>query len=306
MTAGCIAIVKKRPFWTVAWAYYVATLLPVLGILQVGAQSMADRYTYLPSLGPFLVAGGVVAWISSKGKAETKGRDIGRKMIIIIICLVFAGMTYGTVRQIGIWKSGVDLWGRVIELEGEGAPMAYFYRGRAFEKRGQLDKALEDYTRAITIYPSYVEAYGDRGTIFEKMGLTQRALEDYDRAIDLNPSYYLAYNNKGTLYGKAGSYGEAIAFINKAIAINPGFSDAYFNRGVTLVFMGQYADALQDFNRAIVLNPNDATFYAERGNLYKKTGNNKLAVADFRKACDLGYENGCAALRESSQGPGHE
>jgi tetratricopeptide (TPR) repeat protein len=306
MTAGCIAIVKKRPFWTAAWAYYVVTLLPVLGIVQVGAQSMADRYTYLPSLGPFLVAGGAVAWISSKGKTEKNKRDIGRKMIIIMICLVFTGMTYGTIRQIGVWKNGVDLWGRVIEQERERAPMAYYYRGSVFEKRGQLDKALEDYTRAITIYPSYVEAYSDRGAVFEKMGLVERALEDFDRAIDLDPSYYHAYNNKGTLYGKAGSFGEAIASFNKAIEVNPGFADAYFNRGVTFVFMGQYAGALQDFNRAIFLNPNDASFYAERGNLYKKTGNKELAMADFRKACDLGYENGCAALRESAQGLGHE
>jgi len=301
MTAGFIAIAKKRPYWTAAWAYYVATLLPVLGIVQVGAQSMADRYTYLPSLGPFLIAGGVVGWISSNGKTEKKRRDIGRMMFTIIVGIVFAGMTYGTVLQIGMWKNGITLWSRVIELEGESAPMAYYYRGVVFEKRGQLDKALEDYNRAITIYPSYVQAYSDRGAVFEKMGLVQRALEDYNRAIDLDPSYYAAYNNKGTLYGKAESFGDAIESFNKAIAVNPGLADAYFNRGVTFVFMGQYSGALQDFNRAVVLNPNDATVYTERGNLYKKTGNTELAVADFRKACDLGYGSGCAALRESAQ-----
>ena len=298
ISAGCIALAKKWPFLTAAWAYFIVTLLPVIGILQVGAQFMADRYMYLPSLGSFLVIGVAVAWISSKGKVGKKERSIDRTMMIIILCLAMIGMTFGTMRQIGIWRSGIELWGRVIEQEGERAPMAYYYRGSVFEKRGQLEKALQDYTRAITIYPSYVEAYSDRGATFEKLGMVQNALEDFDRAIELNPYYYNAYNNKGTLYGKAGSFGEAITSFNKAIEINPNFADAYFNRGVTFVFIGQNSNALQDFKRAISLNPNDASFYLERGNLYKKTGNRDLAATDFRKACSLGYDKGCLASRE--------
>jgi protein O-mannosyl-transferase len=406
ITAGCIILVKNQKGWLTAWGYYIVTLLPVLGIVQVGNQAMADRYTYLPGLGPFLIMGLATAWTAEKVKTRegmaikitAAGAALG---VVIVLCSA-------TLQQIGIWKNTITLWNYVIKKEPDGAPQAYNNRGLAFKnmgrmreaisdfnkavalnpayalafnnrgttykqmgmfneairdytaaialnpdyfraysnraiaygKIGRVDKATEDFNKALALNPSYsetylnraefygeagmldkalenldqalvrdpnyAEAYNNRGAVLEKMGQVEKALEDYNRAIDLDPSYYHAYNNKGTLYGKAGSFGEAIASFNKAIAVNPGLADAYFNRGVTFVFMRQYDSALHDFDRAIVLNPNDATFYAERGKLYKETGNDKLAVADFRKACDLGYENGCAALRESSPGPGHK
>jgi tetratricopeptide (TPR) repeat protein len=406
LTAGCIVLVKNQKGLLTAWGYYIVTLLPVLGIMQVGNQAMADRYTYLPGLGPFLIMGLATAWtaekIKTRGGMAIKITAAGAALgVVIVLCSA-------TLQQIGIWKNTITLWNYVIEKEPDGAPQAYNNRGLAFKnmgrmreaisdfnkavalnpayalafnnrgttykqmgmfneairdytaaialnpdyfraysnraiaygKIGRVDKATEDFNKALALNPSYsetylnraefygeagmldkalenldqalvrdpnyAEAYNNRGAVLEKMGQVEKALEDYNRAIDLDPSYYHAYNNKGTLYGKAGSFGEAIASFNKAIAVNPGLADAYFNRGVTFVFMRQYDSALQDFDRAIVLNPNDATFYAERGKLYKETGNDKLAVADFRKACDLGYENGCAALRESSRGPGHK
>jgi Tfp pilus assembly protein PilF len=296
ITIACLMTVKKRKLWLSVWCYYFTTLLPVLGIVQVGGQSMADRYTYLPSLGPFLIMGLGTAWISKKINAVKSRGLIIKGFSVVTAVLVVAALSSLTVRQIGIWKNSINLWSRVIEKDPERVPMAYYYRGAVFEKRGQYAQAIEDYARAIELYPSYTEAYSNRGAVFEKIGQFDKAIDDYNRATALNPSYYMAYNNKGTLYGKEGLFDRALESFNQTIAINPDFADAYYNRGLTYVYMGRYGNALEDYNKAILLNQNDATFYLDRGKLYLVTGKHELAMADFRKACDLGNKDGCNAL----------
>jgi lipoprotein NlpI len=296
LTACCIVMAKKQKLWLAVWGYYVVTLLPVLGIVQVGGQAMADRYTYLPSLGPFLIMGLGTAWISKKINAVKSRGLIIKGFSVVTAVLVVAALSSLTVRQIGIWKNSINLWSRVIEKDPERVPMAYYYRGAVFEKRGQYAQAIEDYARAIELYPSYTEAYSNRGAVFEKIGQFDKAIDDYNRATALNPSYYMAYNNKGTLYGKEGLFDRALESFNQTIAINPDFADAYYNRGLTYVYMGRYGNALEDYNKAILLNQNDATFYLDRGKLYLVTGKHELAMADFRKACDLGNKDGCNAL----------
>jgi hypothetical protein len=262
ITAACLVMAKKQKLWMTAWGYYVVTLIPVLGIVQVGGQSMADRYTYLPSLGPFFIIGLTAAWVW--GTVTTSKRP---GLHIKVACsaaaiFLFVSLSHLTMKQIGIWKNSFTLWNYVIEKEPNRVPSAYAYRGAAFEKAGQFDKALED----------------------------------YERAIDLNPSDYKVYSNMGTLYGKLSLFARSIELFNKAIVLAPDYADAYFNRGITYALLDQVGRALEDFNTAIAINPSDATAYLERGNLLLRMGNRDLAIADFQRACDLGYEKGCTAL----------
>ena len=264
VTASFMVLAKKQKLWLTAWGYYVVTLIPVLGIIQVGGQSMADRYTYLPSLGPFFIIGLAVAWVSRTVNALQ--RPAVKAACGAAAFFVFVFLSYSTLEQISIWENSFTLWSYVIEKEPNRVPMAYAYRGVAFERGGRFDKAIED----------------------------------YERAIALNPSYYQAYNNMGALLGKMSLFARAMEYFNKAIAISPDYTDAYYNRGVTYALVDQFGPALEDFNKAILLNPSDATAYVERGNLHLRMGNRDLAVADFRIACDLGYEKGCNALLDST------
>jgi Tfp pilus assembly protein PilF len=290
--ATCIVIVKKHKLWLTAWGYYVATLIPVIGIVQVGRQSMADRYTYLPSLGPFLVVGLAMTWFFLKR----------RGLIVKVLCaaafvLVFVAMSYLTLRQIGIWKNSIDLWSYAIEKEPEKVPLAYINRASAFYRTNQLDKAIADYDRAIVLEPNNDHAYNNRGIVFVKMGQVEKAIADYDRGIALNPLNYEAYFNLGVLYGRVGLSEKAIGYFNQSITLNPDHAESYKNRGLSYFYAGQYDSALKDFNKSIELDQNSATAYFSRGDLYLKTGNQGLALADYRKACDLGYEKGCNAVR---------
>jgi len=267
ITAICIVMAKKnRKLCLSAWGYYVLTLVPVLGIVQVGSQSMADRYTYLPSLGPFLIAGAAVAWVSGKANTLTRRGKIIHIVGGSVIILVFVSLSYLTNKQIGIWRNSIDLWNAAIKNESATDPYVYYGRGGAFAKLGLHNRAITDYSRAIALSRSYYArerihfVYFNRGMTYMRMGQIDKAISDFSRAIAFNPSYYKAYDNRGIAY--------------------------YSN--------GQYDRAMEDFNRAILSNQNDAVAYLNRGVLYLSIGNRDTALSDFRKACDLGNQDACA------------
>jgi lipoprotein NlpI len=331
VTVVCILAAKKRKLLLAAWGYYVVTLIPVLGIVQVGTQSMADRYTYLPSLGPFLLLGLMAA--GAWGTVTTLKRPGYMKVACSAAAIfVFASLSYLTVKQIAVWENSVSLWSSVIEKEPKRVPFAYMNRGVAYQVIGKLDEALADFNAAILLNPSDAEAYNSRGLLFKQMGHPDAALEDYtisimlngfnahvynnranvygqmgqfdkeladyDRAITLDPSYTAAYNNRGMVFVKTGRFNRAIEDFNRFIALDPDNAEAYSNRGIAYALTGQYDAALKDFNAALALSQDFAEAYFNRGRLYSKEGRTELARADYQKACDLRYEKGCIALRE--------
>jgi tetratricopeptide (TPR) repeat protein len=264
VTALCVVLARKRRLWPSLWAYYLVTLLPVLGVVQVGGQFMADRYLYLPGIGPFLALG-IIAGQVSRGRQDFAQ---GRRTVVLagsaLAVLMIVPMTYLTLQQIDTWKNSFSLWGSAIEKEPEGVPMAYYGLGTAYQKQGLIDKAVES----------------------------------FDKAIALDPALYQAYDNKGVIYGEAGMYDKALECFNRAIAIRPNYS-AYGNRGLTQYFLGQYDSALEDLTSALRFNKNFAGAYYNRGNVYLRTGKRELALRDFKQGCDLGDRRSCSALQAS-------
>jgi tetratricopeptide (TPR) repeat protein len=293
--AACLAIAGKRKLWAAVLGYYVITLLPVIGIVQVGSQAMADRYTYLPSLGPFLVAGLAAAWVYEKvGTVEKWGRFL-RPLGVAAALVIVVSLSYLTFEQIGIWQNSIRLWSYAIDRE-PGVSMSYYNRGYAFFKKGRYDMAMADFDKAIALNPVEYRAYAGRGIVFTRRGRTDRAIADFLKAVELNPSYSRAYMRLGILYGEAGQFGKAIENLGKAIAIDPDDYAAYNDRGFSYFVIRQYGSALRDFNKAIELNRSYALPYFNRGRLFIGTGDKTHAMADFQEACALGNRGGCEAL----------
>jgi Tfp pilus assembly protein PilF len=330
ITLCCVIVAGKRKVWLAAWGYYVVTLLPVLGIVQVGSQSMADRYTYLPGLAPFLIIAVGVSWCYEK----MISRKYSRLMVMILFLgagiLMFAGLSSLSIRQMGIWKNGLSVWTYVIEKEPEKVSIAYTNLGSVYQKMGRFDKAIENYDKAITLDPNDYLAYINRGAIFDKVGQLDKAIENFNKAVMVNPNDYAVYfnrgltydkignldkaiedfarvialnaneyrahNNLGILYSKAGLYERSIESFSHCIAINPKYAVAYNNRGLNYAFIGQYGKAIEDFSAAILLDRANDSAYLNRGHIYLRTGNEKLAVLDFQQACNLGNKDGCNEL----------
>ena len=333
ITAACVVVIKKTKLWLAAWGYYVITLLPVLGIVQVGAQSMADRYTYLPSLGPFLIAGLIAQAGVDKIKAAPARNVPAWILMGVIAGVLLIPLAVLTEKQIGIWKNGITLWSSVIEREQAPPPRVFMTRATFLFKNGQFEKAIDDYSRAIESNPAYSEAYHGRGQALKEVGKTLQAIADYSKAIALRPSYYIAYNSRGIALQELGRFTEAIEDYTRAIALKPddyriynnravafsatgrldkAFEDyssaivldpssytTYNNRCMVLQKMGQNLRAIEDCDRAIALNPGFAEAYLNRGNLYLGVGKKDLAEADFQKAAELGGKKDHAAVQRN-------
>jgi Tfp pilus assembly protein PilF len=298
VTAASVFFAKKQKLWLSAWGYYVVTLLPVLGIMQVGGQAMADRYTYLPSLGPFLITGLMAAAVVEKtGMVKQKGLIVVFTAGSLSILVLLSSFTIG---QIGIWRTSMGLWNVVIKREPDKAPLAYYNRGQVFMNNGLFQDAIEDYSTAIKLNPYYEDAYYNRALAFEKSGHPDRAIKDYERAISLNPSNYQAFNNRGVLYGTTGSYDRAIEFFTRALAVNPDYTDSYFNRGITYFLVGRRDEALADFDKTIELNQQFAPAYLNRGKLLLGMNRKEAASNDFRRACELGIREACSIMPQPS------
>jgi tetratricopeptide (TPR) repeat protein len=262
ITLICIVLFKKRKLFLAAWGYYVVTLLPVIGVVQVGQQAMADRYTYLPSLGPFLIAGLAAAWGYKKVRTLEKwGRLVRLLGVATAIAVVFS-LSYLTFEQIGVWNNSIRFWSYAIDKE-QGVPLLFYQRGYAFFTKGRFDRAIADFSRAVELYPSFDKAYMMLGASYGEVGLLDKAIENSSKAIMINPDAYMAYNDRAVVY----------------------------------LLTRQYDNALGDFNKAIELNRSYALPYLNRGRLFLERGNRMLAMADFQKACELGNKVGCDKLK---------
>ena len=162
---------KKQKLWLSGWIYYVVTLIPVLGIVQVGGQAMADRYTYLPSLGPFLLMGLAGGMVLGLGEYPEERRLIVKRAgVAAVVPVLSASLSYLTFEQIGVWKNNMDLWSYVIEKDPEKAPIAYKNRGTAFDRKGRVNEALKDYDKAIALGLRDAQIYVNRGLVYLKLG----------------------------------------------------------------------------------------------------------------------------------------
>ena len=200
----------------------------------------------------------------------------------------------------GDFDDAIRYYSNVIELNSTGSHftfIAYSERGRIYGVQGKLDKAIEDYTKAIGIEPYSALNYNNRGVAYYKQGKPDKAIEDCTRAIELDPNNDLAYNNRGGAYYEQGKLDKAIEDFTRAIELDPNNDQAYYNRGGAYYKQGKLDKAIENYTKAIELNPDNADAYHNRGEAYYKQGKLDKAIEDNTKAIelnpddDLAYEN---------------
>jgi tetratricopeptide (TPR) repeat protein len=314
---------KHNPFLIVGWLWYLGTLLPVIGIIQAGSQAYADRYTYIPLTGLFIM----IAWA---GGSFLKQWRYQKEAFLTLSALSILCLCIITWTQVGYWQNSITLYehafkvtdhnyvayngmsvayndlgnyrqaiencDQVIEIR-PGFADAYYNRGIAYNALGNYKQAIEDCNKAIEINPDYSEAYNNRGVAYNALGNYRQAIEDCNKAIEINPDNAEAYNNLGVAYGSLGNYRHAVEDFIKVIEIKPGYSKGYFNLGIAYNGLGNYRQAVEDFNKAIEINPDFANAYYNRSVTYDRLGNHNLAVEDLKTAAKFGHEDAKNLLR---------
>jgi len=204
---------RGRRIFMAVWIYYIVTLLPVLGLIQVGDQAAADRYTYLPSIGPFILAGLGVSLVPA-GKV----RSVCKRAYsaVLIVCVVFLSLLGAkTLDQIKVWKNSITLWDHVSHHYPD-LWLAYFNRAHAYTTLGNFRASLNDLDLAIKHNPRYANSFYIRGIDYMGLGQYSKAIKNLDRAIEYDPNFSRAYYMRGSANLKLGNTEEAKRDFEKA------------------------------------------------------------------------------------------
>jgi tetratricopeptide (TPR) repeat protein len=303
ISAAVIKMAKRLPYLFVGWFWYMVTILPVIGIVQIGRHLVADRYHYLPSIG---IAIGLAWGIPSFIKSEQT-----RKNILFPIAIVFlAVLTFLTWRQCSYWKGSIELWSHALRVT-ESNDYAHNNLGTALSDAGKLEEAVEQYNKAIALTPDDADFSNNRGNAYARMGKYESAIADLNKAVSLNPDHMKAYVNRGNAYAGAGQYQLAIKDYDEAVRLQPDSADAHYNRGSTYSEMGQYEQAIEDFTQTLRLNPDYIKAYTNRGAAYAALGRHQDAVDDYSAAIRLKpdnipayYNRAIVYLEQGKQEPG--
>lgn len=283
LTVFCIRGLKRRTLYSGVWLCYIISIspmvAPLLGFYKIGGYAEADRYAYMASIGPFMLAGVAAARIA-------RPKLFLRNLFIAIMGILVLLLSIMTVGQTSVWQDSISLWSHEIRIFPE-VSLSYYNRGTTYSGLGEYEKALRDLSRTVEINPEYTEAFNNLCYIHNELGDHTLALKECERAIELDPQSAEAFNNRGVAYDGLERHGEAIGDFDRAIRLNPLGQKTFYNRGNALRRSGNYREAVTDYNRAIELNPEDAKVYNNRGAAYSAQGEYQAAISDFSKALEL-------------------
>ena len=248
ISAFVIVMIKRLPYFFVGWLWYVITILPVLGIIQISStapSSMADRYHYIPSIGiAVMLAFGIPSLI--------KSNEICKKILLPAGAIFLLIMAVLTSQQCDYWKNKGALFSHTLQVTKDNA-FALTNFGNALYDEGKFKEAIEHYNKAISLKKDYFDAYNNRGIAYAALGQYQRAIEDYDEAIRLKPDDAQFYNNRGGAYIKLGQYQIAFEQFNKAISLKADYASPYSNRALIYFIQGNKEFGCHDAQKACVL-----------------------------------------------------
>jgi tetratricopeptide (TPR) repeat protein len=274
------------PWFAVGWFWFLGTLVPVIGIVQVGGQAMADRYTYIPSIGIFIAT----IWAAS---ALAEWRPAIKPVLVISAALVLTVCAVLTQRQVKFWRNDFTIFAHALSVTPDNA-LAHYHLGIAYRDEGQTAKAMTEFRAAVAVDPFYVLAYPEIGGILEDAGKGLEALELYQQAVKVNPRAEQLHNLLATRLWGQGKQEEALFHYAAALRCNPDYADAHFNFGVALASRGQFADATAHFAAACRLRPDDREALGCLAEALMKQGRLSQAEDRFRELTRLAPTNALA------------
>ena len=241
---------RSRPWLFVGWFWFLGVLVPFIGLIQVGAQAMADRFMYVPALGIFVALIWGLHGLAKGRRYQQNGLAVAG-VGAIVVCLVV------TRQQLGHWKDSETLFRHALEVT-ENNWLAHLNLGSALDEKGQTDEAIREFEEAIRLKPGYAQAHNNLGLGIIKKGQIDEGISQYQEAIRLKPDYALAHSNLGIALVRKGQIDEAVREFQEAVRLKPEFAEAHYNLGIALVRKGQIDEAIREFEEAVRLKPDFA------------------------------------------------
>jgi tetratricopeptide (TPR) repeat protein len=304
---------QRQPFLPVGWFWFVGTLVPVIGLVPVGIQSMADRYTYIPSVGVLImiVWGGHALACHWRVPWQWPG---GLSVAVLLACATL------TERQIGYWQNSQTLFQHSLAVTADNVTArvnlgialldakqpdaailqfddalrlqpnsaeAHNNLGEAWSRKGQYAAAVREYRESMRIEPDLPDAYNDLGTVLVRQGQTNEAIHEFQAAIQVNPNYVEPYENLGSLMAMLNQTNEAIRLFQAVLKLKPDYADVLYNYAHLLARIGQSAEAGAEFAAALRAAPQDAQIHYEYANLLAANHHLDEAIDEQQAALEL-------------------
>ncbi|MCX5794431.1 MAG: tetratricopeptide repeat protein [Elusimicrobia bacterium] len=289
LTAGFVALRRRWPAGLAVWTCYAATLVPVSGLVQFGAQIAADRYTYLPCLGwAVLLGGGLLAlW---RRRSPWLPLALG---LAVTAVAVLGSMTW---RQARFWHDSESLWRRVLAVDPDSS-VAHNNLGNVFSARGGTQEAVAHYRQALRLNPNFEEAHNNLGAVLAAQGRLAEAISCYQAALRIKPDYAEAHNNLGLALASQGGLDEAAVQYREALRIKPDYAEAYNNLGLLRVGQGRLDEAISYYQEALKILPDHPVIHANIGIALYRRGQVEEAIRQYREA--LALDPGAAQVRKT-------
>jgi tetratricopeptide (TPR) repeat protein len=274
---------RQAPWIAVGWFWYLVMLAPVLGLIQTGEVSRADRYTYLSQIGLYLI----VAWTAA---SWCSGRRERRVLAGALAAILLAAASLMAFRQTGFWKDSTTLWDRALACTTNN-DTAHYNLGTGLLQSGRPDEAIPHFQKTLEANPEYADAHINLGRAFMQKGMAHEAIAHYGKAIDIKPRYAEARYNLGVVLAQDGQMNEAIGHYQKALEIKPAYFDARNNLGSALLRAGRVDEAIVQFEEALRIHSGNAGAHNNLATALVEKGRVAEAVAHYQKvlAIDPGH-----------------
>ena len=276
ISAVVILAVRSRRYLSFGWLWFCGTLVPVIGLVQVGNQSMADRYTYVPLIGLFVM----LVWGAYEITVHCRHQAAALSAVALMVVLACMGVTR---RQISHWRDDESVWQHALAI-ARGNDLAHLHLGIALGDKGRLEEAVGHFEEAIRLRPQDADAYSRLAYALAKQRRLAEAVQEYEKALRLNPANAELHNDLALTLARQGRAEEAIEHYTEALRLKAGFTEAHYNLGLTLAGRGQYAKASAHFQAALRLDPKQAKASQKLAQALAAQRKLEQAITPYREA----------------------
>jgi protein O-mannosyl-transferase len=270
---------RKQPWILMGWLWYLAMLLPVAGIIQVGVQAHADRYTYLPQIGIYVAVTWLAAeWGTKWGEGQVALASLMTAMLAVLMICAW--------QQAAYWENSETLWTHALACT-TGNGLAHNNLGVVLDKNGKTDEAISHFQDALQINPDYAEFHNNFGHALREEERVDEAITQYQKALQLYPGYAEAQFNLGNALDQIGKLDDAITHYQAALQIKPDYADAQFNLGNALLQKGRADEAVTHLQKALEINPDNAGIHQNLGLCFFYLGRMDEALSQDQEALQI-------------------
>ena len=276
MTVFVFRMLRSKPYLAVGWLWYLGTLVPVIGIVQVGSQALADRYTYVPLIGIFIMmTWGISDWVSK--------RHYKRIILFTLTAIILSLLMITSRLQVKYWTNSVTLFEHAVNVTDDNST-AQLNLGEALAEQGNMDKAVKHYKAALKTKPDLAGANINIGVYFREEGKLDKAIDHFSKVLNEKSDRAAAHCELGDTLEKKGELSGAVMHYLEAIRIRPGYAKAYNNLGIILAGQNKVEAAIVFLSKALQISPGYAGAHYNLGKIYANQNNPEKAIFHYQKA----------------------